>query len=154
MFLPNDPRIDELVRLAAQATTAGLRDQHRPRWRQLVEQLLGSINQADGHADRRDLRAFAELTVDLIAPEEIASLVTTTVGAGGLSLLIKEPIEVGALLGFSIKLDQRPVPLFCRAKVVWRHGDLLGAAFIDLFQNDREMLEGVVVKALLAESPG
>ena len=153
MFVPGDPRTEELGKLAAQASAEGLRDQDRPRWRELIEQLLGSINKADGHESRRHLRAAAELAVDLVAPEESASLVTTTVGAGGLSLMIKEPIPVGTLLDFSIKLEQRPVPLFCRAKVVWRQGDLLGAAFIDLFQNDRELLEGLVVKALLAGAP-
>jgi hypothetical protein len=150
MFLPGDPRAAELRTLAAQAMTDGLRDQDRPRWRELTGQLLGSINEAEGHENRRHLRAAAELEVDLIAPDEIASLVTTTVGAGGVSLLIQEPIEPGTLLEFSIKLAQRPVPLFCRAKVVWRRGSLLGAAFIDLFQNDRELLEGIVVQQLLA----
>ena len=151
MFVPGDPRIDELRRLATRASAAGLHDQDRPHWRELVDELLGSINQADGHESRRHLRAAAELELDLVAPEEIASLVTTTVGAGGISLVIKEPLEVGTLLDLSIQLPQRPVPLFCRAKVVWRRGDELGAAFIDLFQNDRELLEAVVVHALLAD---
>lgn len=149
MFLPGDPRSDELGRLAAHAGGEGLRDQDRPRWRELIDQLLGSINKADGREGRRHLRAEAVLKVDVLAPEEIASLVTSTVGAGGISIGIKEPIHVGTLLDLSIKLEQRPVPIFCRAKVVWRRGDALGAAFIDLFQNDRELLEGLVVKALL-----
>lgn len=149
MFDASDPRTGELRKLAAHATAEGLRDQDRPRWRELTAQLLGSINEADGHESRKHLRAPAELELDILAPEEIASLVTTTVGAGGFSLVVPEPIEVGSLIDLSIKLAQRSVPLFCRAKVVWRRGDLLGAAFIDLFQNDRELLEGVVVTTLL-----
>lgn len=153
MFDPGDPRIEELRRLAAHAVAEGLRDQDRPRWRLLVADLLGSIHQTSGQENRRDLRAAAELEVDLLAPDEIASLATSTVGAGGISLVIQEPLEKGTLLELSIKLAQRPVPLFCRAKVVWRRGNLLGAAFIDLYQNDRELLEGVAVQALLAGAP-
>lgn len=153
MFDPGDPRTEELRRLAAHAGAEVMRDQDRARWRELIDQLLGSINKAGGHETRRHLRAAAELPVDLLAPEEIASLVTTTVGAGGLSLALEEPIPVGTLLDLSIRIEERPVPLFCRAKVVWRRGPTLGAAFIDLFQNDRELIEALVVNALLSSAP-
>jgi hypothetical protein len=37
--------------------------------------------------------------------------------------------------------------------VVWCRQGEVGVAFVDLFQNDREMLEGLAVKTLLSESP-
>jgi hypothetical protein len=88
--------------------------------------------------------------VDILAPDEMASLATSTVGSGGISLKIAEEIPVGTVMDLSIKVEGRKVPLLVRAQVVRSKPGELAAAFIDLFQNDRELLEGVVVKALLA----
>ena len=152
VFTPDDPRHQHLLELADLATGNGLMDFQRPIWRDLVTQLLGSIREP-GSDRRKHLRAPLELQVDILAPEELASLATSSIGAGGLSIKIAEVIPVGAQLDLSIKLERRPVPLLARAQVVWSRPGELGVAFIDLFQNDREMLEGLAVKAVLSGSP-
>jgi hypothetical protein len=153
MFVPGDPRFDEILKLATQATGTGLRDQDRPRWRELVTQLLGELIDK-GHIPerRRQLRAALDLEVDILAPEEVASLATSSIGAGGLALRIKEILPLGTLLDLSIKLEQRKVPLFARVQVVYSRPGEVGAAFVDLFQGDRELLEGIAVTALLAKA--
>ena len=153
MLAPDDPLIEEILRLAPSAI-GGLLDQDRPRWRELMHQLLGSINRAAGHEERRHLRVAAALDLDVLAPIEVAaSPATSTVGAGGISLAVAAPVPTGTLLKLSIKFPQRPMPLSCRAQVVWCQDGHLGAAFIDLFQNDREALEGFVAQRLLASPP-
>jgi len=150
MFEPGDPRRKEILDLANLATRDMLRDGQRPRWRELVSQLLGNIRAGGGGAERRqNLRAAAELEVDILAPDEMASLATSTVGAGGLSIRIAEVIPAGTQVDLSVKLPQRKVPLLVQGQVVWSRPGELGLAFIDLFQNDRELLEGIAVKALL-----
>jgi len=150
MFEPGDPRRDEILDLANFAVRDSLRDGQRPRWRELVGQLLGNIRSEGGMAERRQhLRAPAELEVDILAPEEMASLATSTVGAGGLSIRIAEVIPAGTQVDLSIKVPQRRIPLLVQGQVVWSRPGELGLAFVDLFQNDRELLEGIAVKALL-----
>src|SRR5712691_3223713 len=134
MFVPGDPRFDEILELAASATGAGLLDNARPRWRELVTQLLGSIREESGGKipeRRQHLRAALELEVDILAPEEMASLATSSIGSGGLSIRIAEVIPVGTAMDLSIKLEQRPIPLLARAQVVYSRPGLLGVAFID-----------------------
>ena len=153
MFLPNDPRFDEILELAAHAKGEGLLDRQRPRWRELVVELLGSIHVASRGTDaerRQALRADVALEVDILEPDELASLATSSVGSGGLSIRIAEVLPVGTPLALSIKLAQRRVPLLVTAQVVWSRPGELGAAFVDIFQNDRELLEGLAVAALLA----
>jgi hypothetical protein len=159
MFEPGDPRYDEILDLANLATADKLRDAQRPRWRELVKQLLGSVQTERGHHPmvspprgserRQELRARAELEVDILAPEEMASLATSTVGAGGLSIRIAEVIPAGTQVDLSIKVPQRKVPLLVQGQVVWSRPGELGLAFVGLYQNDRELLEGIAVKALL-----
>ena len=145
-----DPRYGEILDLASLATSGSLLDGQRPRWRELVIQLLGSVQSEGGIAERRHhLRAPAELEVDILAPDEMASLATSTVGSGGLSIRIAEVIPSGTPIDLSIKVPQRKVPLLVTAQVVWSRPGELGAAFVGLFQNDRELLEGIAVKALL-----
>jgi len=154
MFTSDDPRCQQLLELADLAAGNGLMDFQRPIWRDLVTQLLGSIRDPSPGAERRkDLRAPLELEVDILAPEELASLATSSIGAGGLSIKIAEVIPVGAQLDLSIKVAQRPMPLLARGQVVWSRPGELGVAFVDLFQNDRELLEALAVKAVLSESP-
>jgi hypothetical protein len=148
--MSGDPRHAEILRLADLAVRGRLPDGQRPRWRELVKQLLGSVQSAGSMEERRrDLRAPAELQVDILAPDEMASLATSTVSAGGISMRIAEVIPVGTPIDLSIKVPGRKVPLLVTAHVVWSRPGELGAAFVDLFQNDRELLEGVTVKALL-----
>jgi PilZ domain-containing protein len=152
MFGPGDPRTEEILDLATLAIRDQLVDGQRPRWRDLVSQLLGSIRSEGGMAERRQsLRAAAELEVDILAPEEMASLATSTVGAGGVSIRIAEVVPVGTPVDLSIKVPQRKVPLLVTGQVVWSRPGELGVAFVDLFQNDRELLEGITVKALLED---
>ena len=152
MFLPADPRRGEILKLAGHATQGGLLDNQRTRWRELVTQLLGAIKDESGGQipeRRQHLRADAELPVDILAPDQIARLVTSSIGSGGLALRVEEVIPALTLLDLSIKVEQRRIPLLVRAQVVYSHPGELGACFIDIYQHDRELLEGVAVKALL-----
>ena len=152
MFERGDPRIEEILDLASLAIRDQLGDGQRPRWRELVTQLLGSVQAGGGMEERRqNLRAEAELEVDILAPEEMASLATSTVGAGGVSIRVAEVVPVGTPMDLSIRVAQRKVPLLVTGQVVWSRPGELGLAFVDLFQNDRELLEGITVKALLED---
>lgn len=152
MFEPGDPRYAEILDLANLAIRDKLLDGQRARWRELVTELLGSVHTKGSAAERRqDLRGPAELEVDILAPDEMASLATSTVSAGGVSMRIAEVIPVGTAIDLSIKVKERRIPLLVTAQVVWSRPGELGAAFVDLFQNDRELLEGLAVKALLED---
>jgi hypothetical protein len=152
MFEPGDPRSAEILDLANLAIRDKLLDGQRARWRELVTELLGSVHTKGSAAERRqDLRGPAELEVDILAPDEMASLATSTVSAGGVSMRIAEVIPVGTAIDLSIKVKERRIPLLVTAQVVWSRPGELGAAFVDLFQNDRELLEGLAVKALLED---
>jgi PilZ domain-containing protein len=138
-------RTEQMLELAELATGNGLMDFQRPLWRELVKELLGQGGR------RQHLRAPAELEVDILSPEELASLATSSVGAGGLAIVIDEQIPVGTDLELSIKIEQRKVPLLAKAKVVYCRPPEVGVSFTDLIQSDRELLEGIAVKALLKE---
>lgn len=154
MFRPGDPQYEELRRLASLATRQLLLDGQRARWRELTTLLLGSIREHQTfQPERQHLRAPVELEVDILAPDEMASLATSTIGAGGLSIRIAEVIPKGTQLDLSIKLPARKVPLLVKAQVVWSQPGELGAAFIDAYQNDREALEALAVQALLGNPP-
>jgi hypothetical protein len=147
---PGEPPREELLHLASLATRGLLLDGDRARWRELTTQLLGSIReQQTFQPERQDLRAPVELEVDILAPEEMASLATSTIGAGGLSIRVAEVIPKGTRIELSIKLPDRKMPLLVQAQVVWSRPGELGAAFVDAYQNDREVLEGLAVQALL-----
>ena len=150
MITPDDPRFQQLLELADLALGNGLMDFQRPIWRDLVTQLLGSVRESER---RKDLRAHLDLEVDILAPEEIASLATSTVSAGGLSIRIAEELPAGTRLDLSIQLEQKPVPLLAKAQVVWCREGEIGVAFVDLFQNERELLEAMAVKAVLTAPP-
>jgi hypothetical protein len=151
MFVPGDPRFDEMLKLADKAASDGLSDQDRPRWRELVSTLLGELrDKGRVHERRQHLRAAMEIEVDILSPEEMASLATSTVGSGGLSLRIQEIIPVGTQVELSIKMAERKVPIFARAQIVYSRPGEAGAMFVDLFQNDRELIEAVAARALLA----
>lgn len=156
MFVPGDPRFDEMLALAGRATGSGLHDRDRPRWRELCGQLLGELKAhgSEGTDRRRALRAAARIEVRLVAPEALSGLFTSSVGAGGLSLIMPHPPPVGTDLELSIALDERPVPILARGQVAYvlpMLGDnLVGVAFTNLVQNERELLEGLTVRALLA----
>src|SRR3954469_25548681 len=155
MFSKSDPRYDEILELAEHAVGEGLLDRQRPRWRVLVKELLGSINDAapPSQERRQDVRAPLQLDVDILEPDDLASLATSSVGSGGLCIRIAEVIPNGTPILLSIKLAQRRQPLMVHAQVAWSKPGQLGAAFNDVFQGDRELLEGLAVTALLSESP-
>jgi hypothetical protein len=48
MFVPSDPRFDEIHKLAEAAAGTGLTDQQRGRWRDLCAAALGSLKDAGG----------------------------------------------------------------------------------------------------------
>src|SRR6202022_1769858 len=103
--------------LANRATANLLSDSQRPRWRELVRQLLEDSQSAGGMAERRERhRVPAELEVHILAPEEMASLATSTVSAGELSIRIAELIPAGTLVALSIRVPQRKVPLLVQAQ--------------------------------------
>jgi hypothetical protein len=156
MFVPEDPRFDEMLVLAGRATGSGLHDKDRARWRDLCGQLLGELNTrgTEGTERRRALRAAARVEVRLLAPEALSGLLTSSVGAGGLSVIMAQPPPIGTDLELSIALEGRPVPIFARAQVAYvlpmLGENLVGVAFTNLVQNERELLEGLAVRALLA----
>src|SRR5262249_46335498 len=134
MFDPGDPRHDEVLGLANLAVRDQLPDSQRPRWRELVTQLLGNIRSEGGMAERRQhLRAAAELDVDILAPDEMASLATSTVGAGGLSIRIAEVIPAGTQVDLSIKVPQRRIPLLVQGQVIWSPPGEVGLALLGLY---------------------
>ena len=147
MFERGDPRHKEILGLAEMAVRGQLPDGQRTRWRDLVKELLGAEER------RHYLRAAVELEVDILSPDELASLATSSVGAGGLAIVLDEDVPVGTDLDLSITVPQRKVPLLAKATVVYRRPPEIGVAFIDLIQSDRELLEGIAVKALLSASP-
>jgi len=152
MFPPGDPRIDEIRELTEHAIGKGLLDRQRANWRVLVTELLGSIHQGNAPASverRTDLRAPVTIFVKIAAPAELASLATSSVGSGGLSIRISGEIPVGTPLDLSLELAQRETPIRAKAQVVWSRDGEMGAAFTDIFQGDRELLEAVAVRALL-----
>ena len=149
MFEPGDPRYGEILDLATsrRATSCSTGNGALAGARRRA---AGQRPQQGSAAERRqDLRGPAELEVDILAPDEMASLATSTVSAGGISMRIAEVIPIGTPIDLSIKVKERKIPLLVTAQVVWSRPGELGAAFVDLFQNDRELLEGLAVKALL-----
>jgi hypothetical protein len=140
-------RREQMLELAELATGTGLMDFQRTLWRELVKDLLGADQR------RQHLRADFELEVDILSPEELVGVATSNIGPGGLALVINEPIPVGTDVELSIKVEQRPVPLLARAKVVYSKPPKIGVMFTNLIQSDRELLEGIAVKAILSESP-
>jgi hypothetical protein len=150
VFRPGSPEYEELLQLASLATRDKLLDGQRARWRELTRQLLGSIREQQTFTpERQHLRAPVELEVDILAPDEMASLATSTIGSGGLSIRIAEIIPIGTQVDLSIKLPGRKVPLLAKGQVVWSYPAAAGVAFVDLYQNDREHLEALAVQALL-----
>ena len=140
----------ELRELTEHALADGLRDAQRGRWRELVAQLLGRTQSHEGR--RKHLRVAAGLDVHVLEPDDLRGLVTSTIGAGGLSMLMPAPPPVGTPLALSIKVAQRKVPLFVKAQVAWVREGEIGAVFTDAVQSDRELLEAIAVRALL--TPG
>jgi hypothetical protein len=162
MFVPGDPRFDEILKLAAAARGPGLRDQDRPRWRELVGVLLGEMKaRGREHERRQRIRAPVELEVDILtpdlevdilSPDDVASRTVSSISSGGLALRIQEILPIGTSLELSIMLEDRKMPLFARAQVLYSFPGEVGAAFVDLFQGDRELLEATAVTALLARA--
>ena len=145
-----DASLAELRELTEHALAHGLRDAQRDRWRELVTQLLGRTQSLEGR--RKHIRAAAGLDVHVLEPEDLQGLVTSTVGAGGLSMAMPSPPPVGTVLALSIQVPQRKVPLFIKAQVLWAREGEIGAVFTDAVQSDRELLEAIAVRALL--TPG
>src|SRR5260370_8186530 len=136
MFAPGARRYEEILDLANLATLDLLLDSQRPRWRELVTQLLGSVREASGGSipeRRQHLRAPVELEVDILAPEEMASLATSTIGSGGLSFRIAEEIPVGTVMELSITVAGRKVRLLVRAQRARITPVNLPPAFLQLF---------------------
>src|SRR5216684_4790531 len=145
-----DASLAELRELSEHALADGLRDAQRGRWRELVAQLLGRTQSHEGR--RKHLRAAAGLDVHVLEPDDLRGLVTSTIGAGGLSMAMPAPLPVGTPLALSIQVAQRKVPLFVKAQVAWVREGEIGAVFTDAVQSDRELLEAIAVRALL--TPG
>ena len=149
MLKEGDPEYEDLLELAERAVGPGLTPQQRNQWRGLVGDLLGRLNEASNER-RGAIRAQARLDVQLLSPEERAGLFTSTISAGGLSMSMPDPPPIGTRLRVSIDTRARPQPLLATAEIVWVHpAGELGAFFVDLVSNDRELLEGVAVKQVL-----
>jgi PilZ domain len=141
-----DASLAELRELSEHALSDGLRDAQRGRWRELVAELLGG----SAEPRRKHVRASASLDVHVLEPDDLRGLVTSSIGAGGLSLWMPAPPPVGTPMALSIRVPQRKVPLFARGQVAWaREGDV-GVVFTDIVQGDRELLEALAVRAVVA----
>jgi PilZ domain len=152
MFVPSDPRFDEVLRLSALAVGPGLNDPQRARWRELCAGMLGTLQAAGQQAPerRRVLRAVASLHVDVLSPAALAGpMQTSSVSAGGLSMPVPGPIPRGTIVELSISVRERSQPIKAKGSVVWCADGHTGLAFIDLVQNDRELLEAIAVRSLL-----
>ena len=154
MFVPQDPRFEEILRLAGRAAGSGLLDRDRPRWRELCAQLLGEMK-AQGpvaHQRRKNLRAPSTFQVHLLAPSDVSGLVASSIGSGGMCVQLDRRLPVGADVELSIAVDRKE-PLRARAQVVYVLDTFeTGMTFIDLVQGDRERLEAIAVRTLLARS--
>ena len=152
MFVPSDPRFDEVRHLAQLAVGPGFTDPQRARWRALCTGMLGTL-QAAGQQQperRQVLRAVASLQIDVLKPEELrGTRLTSSISAGGLSLEVRELPPLGTIVVFSIAVPEREWPIKARCAVAWARVDQVGLAFIDLIQSDRELLEAIAVRALL-----
>src|ERR1700730_16529054 len=98
MFVPQDPRFEEILRLAGRAADSVLLDKDRPRWRELCAQLLGEMK-AQGpvaHQRRKNLRAPSTFQVHLLAPSDVSGLVGSSIGCGGMCVQLDRPLPVGA----------------------------------------------------------
>lgn len=150
----DDPRLAEISGLADKAVGPGFSDLEREQWRTLTGELLvvlQKINPA-GSERRKHLRAITGLPVQVVSPVELKGLLTSSIGGGGLAIPIADPPPDGTSLDLSIGVLQRQAPIRARARVVWRrlspNGEI-GAAFTDIGVRDQDLLEAVVMKALL-----
>jgi hypothetical protein len=143
----------EILALADKAHTAVWEAEERTRWQLLTGELLALLkNIAPGGSERRrHLRAVASVSVDLLTPEAVSGLFTSTIGGGGISLAMSAPLPVGTLLELRLRMDSRPEPLPAKAVVVWQRQTpepSVGAEFVDLGQSDADLLEAMVVRRL------
>lgn len=141
-----DASLAELRELSERALSDGLRDAQRHRWRELVAELLGRTPDSR----RKHIRAAATLDVHVLEPDDLMGLLTSTIGAGGLSMTMPAGPPVGTPMALSIKVPQRKVPLFVKAQVAWVREGEIGVVFTDIVQSDRELLEALAVRALVA----
>ncbi len=154
MFVPEDPRFEEILRLAGRAAGSGLLDRDRPRWRELCAQLLGEMTSQGivAHQRRKNLRAPSCFQVHLLEPADVSGLVASSIGSGGVCVQLDRQLPVGADVELSIAVDHKK-PLRARAQVVYVLDTFeTGMTFIDLVQGDRERLEAIAVRTLLARS--
>src|SRR5260370_31858782 len=102
MFAPGARRYEEILDLANLATLDLLLDSQRPRWRELVTQLLGSVREASGGGipqRRPHLRAPVELGGGILAPQEMGSLAPSTLRSGGAFFPLPPGVPVGQVVG-------------------------------------------------------
>jgi hypothetical protein len=146
----------ELLALCDAALAGRLSDDQRPRFRELVDELLDSLRESGAPSERRrHLRAPAKLDVHVLSPDEHVGLATSTIGSGGMSIPMRDPPPLNTVLEISIKVPQRTVPLFVTAEVVWArsgHYAEVGAVFRDISDADRDLLEAIAVQSVLAAS--
>jgi hypothetical protein len=144
----------ELLALCDAALAGRLPDEQRPRFRQLVDELLDTLRDGGSVSERRrHLRAPAKLDVHVLSPDEHVGLATSTIGSGGLSIPMRDPPPLNTILEISIKVPQRPVPLFVTAEVVWArsgHYAEVGAVFRDISEADRDLLEAIAVHSIVS----
>jgi len=93
MFEPGDPRHDEILDLANRATQISCPTASAPAGAELVRQLLGTIqSEAAWPSGARTCAVRPSWEVDILAPEEMASLATSTSARAALSIRIAEVI--------------------------------------------------------------
>jgi hypothetical protein len=143
----------EILALAGQAHTAVFSDEERTRWRALTGELLELLKNISpgGSERRRFLRTAASVAVDLVAPESVVGLFTSTIGGGGLSIAMATPVQIGTLLELRLRIPNRTEVITAKAVVVWQRqtpAPSVGAEFVDLGQAEQDLLEATVVQKL------
>ena len=99
---------------------------------------------------RRTPRVSTRLTalVTARANDKVYRALTADVGAGGLRVVLDDPLERGTVLELDIKLPDRSEPIVCQGVVIWGrpvaegHGQAVdtGIQFISIEPKDRTAL--------------
>jgi hypothetical protein len=157
MFVPADPRFDELLKLAQKALGPGLDAGERARWRELTSRLreLRGPPAGSGAERRRYVRAEVELRVEFDEPPSLRApgTLTSTLSGGGFSVKVPRTAPSGTPVKFVLEVEGRAVR--GEGQVAWAKGARdaeIGIEITAVAEPDREAVEALVVRTLLADA--
>ena len=104
---------------------------------------------------RRHPRYDIELKAELFTGKEILPVTTRNLSKGGVSLILKKPIEEGTTVGLSLFITEDGIedpdqePLNIKAKLVWcapqNDGSFIaGARFVELNKRESDILDSFI----------